>query len=91
MLILNALQREFWDKVTLVDGDPTKHGLCVPGSKKRVLSPAQIDAAMFDFVFVASITSAPEIVALLRERGYQGPITHLAAHGDSLFVTDLLV
>ena len=86
--ILNSLPPEIWQKITLVDGDPMKQGAYVPGSRIQVTASGQIDPATFGFVFVASISSAAEIIGLLRTKGYCGPVTYLASRGDSLFVTE---
>jgi 2-polyprenyl-3-methyl-5-hydroxy-6-metoxy-1,4-benzoquinol methylase len=86
--ILNSLPPNLWKKITLVDGDPNKQGQYVPFSKMHVDAPPSNTSAGFDFVFIASISSAKEIKAILRSRGFKGPVTYLASHGDTLFVTD---
>jgi trans-aconitate methyltransferase len=85
--ILNSIPGELWAKIVVVDGDPGKYNLYIPGCQLRVHMPSQFDLAQFNFVLVASISSASEIVTILRQKGYPGPVTFLAAGGDSLFET----
>lgn len=86
--LLGSIHSELWPIITVVDGDPGKIGLCLPGSKMEVHPSSVAKTLEHDFVFIASISSAKEIIRLIRRNGYLNPVMYLAGQGHRLFLVD---
>jgi hypothetical protein len=58
----------------VIDSDPRKHGLTVPGTKFTVESPASLSRHSPGGVLISAVTYRPAIERELRRRGYSGRI-----------------
>lgn len=72
----------------LVDGDPRKHGMVLPGTNARVWGPDHLAAEPVPYVIIASDFFQAEIEAILRDR-FRSHVRHIVVCHPRFAITEI--